>query len=114
MPRPRKNERELRSEIIGIRFTADERKIIASEADACGITPSSFMRKRSLGKRVAAKTDLRVLAELRRLGGLLKHLHNETKGMYSALTSDCLREIAAYIRNLNAELNSRSGGSSAQ
>jgi hypothetical protein len=30
----------------------------------------------------------------------MKHLHNETKGAYSALTSDCLREIAAYTRNL--------------
>jgi hypothetical protein len=65
------------------------------------------MRNRSLGKRVAAKADLRVLAELRRLGGLLKHLHNETKGTYSALTSDCLKETAAYIRSMNAELNSR-------
>jgi hypothetical protein len=40
----------------------------------------------------------------------MKHLHNETKGAYSALTSDCLKEIAAYIRNLNAELNNRNGG----
>jgi hypothetical protein len=65
------------------------------------------MRGRSLGKRVSSKTDLRVLAELRRLGGLLKHLHNETRGMYSSLTSDCLKEIAAYIRNMNVELNNR-------
>ena len=114
MPRPRKNEQELRSSVIGIRLTSDERKFIAYESDICGLTPSSFIREKSLGKRVAAKTDLRVLAELRRLGGLMKHLHNETKGAYSALTSDCLREIAAYIRNLNVELNNRSKGSAAQ
>jgi hypothetical protein len=114
MPRSKKQRYELRSSVIGIRLTSDERKFIASESDACGLTPSSFMRKRSLGKRVAPKTDLRVLAELRRLGGLMKHLHNETKGAYSALTSDCLREIAAYIGNLNAELNSRNKGSAAQ
>jgi hypothetical protein len=114
MSRPKKQQHELRSSIIGIRFTSDERKFIASESDACGITSSSLIRQRSLGKQVAAKTDLRVLAELRRMGGLMKHLHNETKGAYSALTSDCLREIAAYIRNLNAELNNRSKGSAAQ
>ena len=114
MPRPRKNERELRSEVIGIRFTAEDRRFLNGEADICGISVSSLIRGRSLGKRIAAKTDLRVLAELRRLGGLMKHLHNETKGAYSALTSDCLREIAAYIRNLNAELNSRGKGSAAQ
>jgi hypothetical protein len=114
MPRPRKNERELKSEIIGVRFTAEERQFVSGEADICGVALSSLIRSRSLGKRVTSKADLRVLAELRRLGGLLKHLHNETKGAYSALTSDCLREIAAYIRNLNAELNNRRGGGSAQ
>jgi hypothetical protein len=114
MPRPRKNERELRSEIIGVRFTAEERQFLNGEADICGVSISSLIRGRSLGRRVSAKADLRVLAELRRLGGLMKYLHNETKGVYSALTSDCLREIAAYIRNLNAELNSRHGGGTAQ
>ena len=102
MSRPKKQQHELRASVIGIRLTSDERKFIASESDACGITPSSFIRKRSLGKRVAAQSDLRVLAELRRLGGLLKHLHNETRGAYSALTAKCLKEINEYIRRLNA------------
>jgi hypothetical protein len=107
MPRPRKNEREPKSEVIGVRFTREERQFVIGEADICGVSLSSLIRGRSLGKRVAAKSDLRVLAELRRLGGLLKHLHNETKGAYSALTSDCLREMAAYVRRLNAEFERR-------
>jgi hypothetical protein len=111
MKKPIEEQRRIKTTV---RLTEAEREHIASEADACGISVSSFIRQISLGKRVAAKTDLRVLAELRRLGGLMKHLHNETKGAYSALTSDCLKEIAAYIRNLNAELNSRSKGSAAQ
>ena len=97
-----------------VRLTEAEREFLASEADICGLPLSSLIRSRSLGKRVSAKTDLRVLAELRRLGGLLKHTHNETKGAYSALTSDCLKEIAAYVRNLNAELNIRHGDGAAQ
>ncbi|MDR1649179.1 MAG: hypothetical protein LBR71_02870, partial [Synergistaceae bacterium] len=84
-----------------------EREFLATEADICGLPLSSLMRSRGLGKRVSSKTDLRVLAELRRMGGLLKHLHNETRGAYSARTSDCLKEIAAYIKTLNAELNNR-------
>jgi hypothetical protein len=114
MPRPRKNERELRSEVIGVRFTAEDRRFLSEEADICGVSVSSLIRGRSLGKRVAAKTDLRVIAELRRMGGLLKHLHNETKGAYSALTSDCIREIAAYVRNLNRELENRREGNITQ
>jgi hypothetical protein len=107
MKKPIQEQRRIKTTV---RLTEAEREQIASEADVCGVSVSSFIRQRSLGKRVASKTDLRVLAELRRLGGLLKHLHNETKGAYSALTSGCLREIAAYTRNLNAELNSRRGG----
>jgi hypothetical protein len=114
MPRPKKNERELKSEVVGVRFTKEERQFMNGEADICGVSLSSLMRSRSLGKRVTSKADLRALAELRRLGGLLKHLHNETKGAYSALTSDCLREIAAYIRNLNAEISNRRGGGAAR
>jgi hypothetical protein len=108
----RKAESELRKSLTAVRLTEAEREHIASEADACGLSVSSFMRKKCLGGRVTPKADLRALAELRRLGGLLKHLHNETKGAYSALTSDCLRETAAYIRNMNAGLNSRRGGGS--
>jgi hypothetical protein len=107
MGRQRKSESELRKSLIGVRLTESEREFLASEADVCGLSLSSLIRQRSLGKRVSAKADLRVLSELRRLGGLLKHLHNETKGEYSSLTSDCLKEIAAYIRNMNAELINR-------
>jgi hypothetical protein len=102
-----KSVQELRTIKITVRLTEAERDFLAAEADICGLPLSSLMRSRGLGKRVAAKSDLRVLAELRRMGGLLKHLHNETKGAYSSLTSDCLKEIAAYVRALNAELNNR-------
>jgi hypothetical protein len=102
-----KSVQELRTIKTTVRLTEAEREHIASEADVCGLSVSSFMRKKSLGGHATPKTDLRVLSELRRMGGLLKHTHNETKGAYSARTSDCLREIAAYIRNMNTEFNKR-------
>ncbi|GHS88787.1 hypothetical protein AGMMS49957_10880 [Synergistales bacterium] len=96
---------ERRSAKITTRFTDAEREFLAIEADICGLSLSSLIRQRSLGKRVSAKVDLRVLAELRRLGGLLKHIHNETKGAYSSFTRDCLKEMAAYIRSMNRQIN---------
>jgi hypothetical protein len=51
-----------------VRFTEAEQEFLATEADICGLSLSSLMRSRSLGKRVSSKTDLRVLAELRRMG----------------------------------------------
>lgn len=92
---------ELRAIKITIRLTEAERDFLVSEADVCSLSVSSFIRRRSLGKRIVPRTELRVLAELRRLGGLLKHLHNETRGTYSALTANCLNEIATYIRLMN-------------
>jgi hypothetical protein len=61
---------------------------------------SALARKRLLRQRVAARADLAVLGELRRLGGLLKHIHNETRGAYSALTAQAITDLSAYARAL--------------
>jgi hypothetical protein len=90
-----------------VRFTEKEKGFLLEEADACGMTISAFIRGRSLGKRITAKTDLRVVAELRRLGGLLKNIHNESKGAYSALTANCVKEITAYIQRLDGEFRGK-------
>ena len=98
---------EKRTIIISLRLTKEEQDFLIDECDICGLSLSSFLRKRSLGKRVSAKTDLRVLSELRRIGGLLKHIHNETNGAYSAKTANALDEIAVFVRLLNEELKNR-------
>lgn len=98
MAKPEQEQRRIR---ISVRLTRKERDFLAGEADISGLSLSSFIRKRALGRRISSKADLRVLAELRRLGGLLKHLHNETGAIYSDLTAGCLREIVAYIHDLN-------------
>jgi hypothetical protein len=49
---------------------------------------------------VASKADLAVFGELRRLGGLLKHIHNETRGAYSSLTAQAIKDLSAYARVL--------------
>jgi hypothetical protein len=42
-----------------------------------------------------------MLRELRRIGGLLKHVHNTSAGLYSKETASALHEIRAAIRNLS-------------
>jgi hypothetical protein len=49
---------------------------------------------------VASKADLAVLGELRRLGGLLKHVHNESHGAYSTITAQAIKDLSAYARAL--------------
>jgi hypothetical protein len=99
-------EKENRTSRISIRFTKTEYARLKGEAGLSGLTAVAFARKRIFSQRVASKADLAVLAELRRLGGLLKHVHNETRGAYSALTAQAIRDLSAYVRVLTAKHNS--------
>jgi hypothetical protein len=83
-----------------IRFTPSELEDLKAAAHIAGITVSTYVRHRALGRQVAANTDLVTIRELRRIGGLLKHIHNESGGAYSQLTADTLIEIQKAIVNI--------------
>lgn len=89
---------------IYARVTEEEYAQIQEQADVAAISISEFLRRRALGRKIAAKSDLRILAELRKLGGLLKHLHTETRGIYSAETADAIRALSAYARSLERKI----------
>lgn len=103
-------QREQRKHKITIRLTDPEHEFLTAESDICGLSLSAFIRKKCLGQRISSKADLRVLSELLRLGGLLKHLHNETKGIYSSHTADALRAIRAYVETLSPQESNRDKG----
>jgi hypothetical protein len=96
-------EKEHRTRLIGLRLSDAEYSRIADELLVSGLSLSALVRKRVFSQHVASKADLAVLAELRRLGGLLKHVHNETRGAYSALTAQAIRDLSAYVRELTAK-----------
>jgi hypothetical protein len=56
-----------------------EREAIEEQARLAGLSTSAYMRKRCLGKPVLARADVNLIQELRRLGGLFKHLANDGK-----------------------------------
>jgi hypothetical protein len=100
-------ERNIR---LGLRVSEEERQEIAEQAEIAQLTMSEYIRRRVLGKNVASHADLSVLAELRRLGGLLKHVHLETRGTYSDRTADAIRALEAYTRMLERSHKERNGG----
>jgi hypothetical protein len=63
-----------RTKLVKVRLTPEERSFIEEQADKANLTLSEFVRKRALGKRLVSRFDDKVLNELRRQGGLLKHL----------------------------------------
>ena len=93
-----------RKKHISVRVSNDEYSLIKEQADIAALTVSEYIRRRTLGKRVASKLDLCVLAEIRRLGGLLKHVHVESGGAYSRDTASALRAVENYIRTASKRL----------
>jgi hypothetical protein len=57
-----------------IRLSADERARIKQRAESCAVTVSEFIRRCALDRPLTGRADIEALAELRRQGGLIKHL----------------------------------------
>ena len=104
----RRTKKTLKTRKITIRLSESEYAQISDEISVCGLTVSSYARKRLLGIRVASRADLAVLSELRRLGGLLKHIHNETRGEYSLLTAQAIMDLSAYASTLTKKCRATS------
>jgi len=96
----KQTEKEKLKRRISIRLSESEYAQISDDMAVCGLTVSSLARKRLLSVRVASRADITVLSELRRLGGLLKHIHNETRGTYSSLTAQAIKDLSDYARVL--------------
>jgi hypothetical protein len=99
MTRPRLDDAEKKRDRLTVRFRSDELNALSEQADMSGLSVSELVRRRALKIRVVPVTDLRVLSELRRIGGLIKWVHNETNGLYRQKTSALLDELhAAAVR----------------
>lgn len=83
---------------LNIRLAPGELTEVRDAARAAGLTVSVYGRRRVLGHFVGSRTDAEVIRELRRIGGLLKHLHVESGGAYSAQVAAALEELRAAIR----------------
>lgn len=77
-----------------MRLTAAERKQLGEDADFAGLSVSELVRRRALGKVILVATDLTMIRELRRLGGLQKHAMN-TLAHHREVTEECVTTIRA-------------------
>lgn len=88
-------------ERIMIRLTAAEKAKLTEDAKIAKISLSALVRSRYFGRPIIAHADTVMLNELRRLGGLLKHLHNESNGVHSKETIETLGALKAYFEELS-------------
>lgn len=85
---------------IKIRISAAEELALKETAAEAGISVSELLRKSGRGATITSSSDRQTVRELRRLGGLLKKVHVDTGGAYSAQTAAAINSIAAFIDGL--------------
>ena len=61
---------------------------------------SELVRRRYFGRKIVARSDEKMIRHLNRIGGLLKHVHIESGGVYSAETARALRQVYSFIDQL--------------
>jgi hypothetical protein len=96
---PVKKKREA---TIILRILPEEKAAVAAEAGKAGMTVSEYIRCRALGKPVKSRMSEKVINELRRLGGLQKHLATKYQHKKDAI-DEVLVEIKAAIQRLDRD-----------
>ena len=89
--------------VINVRLTASEKTRLKEDADLAALSMSELVRRRYFGRPIIANADAVMLKELRRIGGLLKHIHNESSGIYSKDTAQALNTLKTYIAKLSRD-----------
>lgn len=93
--------------IINVRLTTEEKDRLRDDADIADMSMSALVRARYFGRPVVANVDVVMVKELKRLGRLLKHLHNESGGVLGAQSKDVLISIRKYIDTLQKKNGSQ-------
>jgi hypothetical protein len=90
------------TERLDVRVAPAEKLALRQTAATAGMAVAELVRARALGRPIVSRTDATTIRELRRLGGLLKHVHLESKGAYSTETAGALATLHAAIARLAA------------
>ncbi|OWY40389.1 mobilization protein [Xenophilus sp. AP218F] len=92
--------RQRTGRLPAIRCFSNEEAQIREKAADCGVGVGPFMLACALGRQTRSKVDEHVINELRRLGGLQKHLFNQGGGEFSKEYSQVLVEITKAIARI--------------
>lgn len=93
-------KREYKTKIVNIRLSESEFQSLKRKAMRSGLTHSEFIRRAANNRRIVSRIEESAINELRRLGGLLKHIHLESAGAYSRATAAAIDEIRKAVRKL--------------
>lgn len=97
-----KSEKRQREKLVKCRCTDEEFEAINNKAIAAGLTTSEYIRRTALSRRITVRTDIRMMNELLRLGGLQKHLYLQ---MQENMTTELSRQFSEVLTSITKAIN---------
>ena len=85
---------------IAVRLKPDEKYRLQSNAKLANLSVSELVRRQYFGYEIMPQNDEQLVNELRRIGGLLKHIHNQTGGANSQLSAQALTTLIGCIKKI--------------
>jgi hypothetical protein len=89
--------------VINVRLTSVEKARLKEDANLAVMSMSALVRRRYFGRPIIANANAAMIRELKRVTGLLKHVHNQSGGAYSEQTAAAIADVAAYIVRLSCD-----------
>lgn len=89
--------------IVNVRLTTDEKDRLKEDADLAGMSVSELVRRRYFGRPIVPHADIVMIRELRRLGGLLKHLYLSSNGEHAQETLATLHALKGAIEAISRD-----------
>ena len=88
---------------VTFRVSEKDRKDLAEQASAAGLSLSEYIRRRAMGHPVLARSDAAMIQELRRQGGLIKHF--ALSGFLSSKEAvEAFRSITKLVKKFGDDL----------
>lgn len=87
---------------IKFRCSEDDYEAITKKAIVAGLTTSEYLRRTALNRRIQVRTDIRMMNELKRLGGLQKHLYTQ---MQEQMTTELSRQFSEVLSGIVKAIN---------
>lgn len=97
-----KSEVRQKTKIVMVRVTPEQLQTLRDKAREAGVTVPEYLRRLGLGRNLHSKLEAGVINELRRLGGLQKHLFTGGGGVRSREYASILVEIREAIKRIGA------------
>lgn len=94
-------EERKKTKVVMVRVAPDEFDVLQERALDAGTTIPEYLRARGMGRRTRSRIDSHIINELRRLGGLQKHLFNEGGGVLTKEYAAVLVELKHAIMRID-------------